>query len=150
MRRIRQVAWLLPASLALNVFLIVLLAVGLRPHLFGPGPWPPPPPHEMANRMAEGLPLKDGAILREAFAARAGEFERADAVHRALPERVRAILRAEPLNLSALAAAFNEASEARASMDRALSAAMMEASGKMSPEGRRALAEWAPPGPPRR
>lgn len=149
MRAIRQVGWLLPASLSLNLFLIVFVLVGLRPHLFGPGPGPRPP-YEMAQRMAEELPTNDGAILREAFAARAGEFERVEAVHRALPERIGAILRAEPLNLAALTAAFTEASEARSKMDAALSAAMVEASSRMSPEGRRALADLAPPGPPRR
>jgi uncharacterized membrane protein len=149
MRGIRQAGWLLPASLALNVFLIVFVLVGLRPLLFGPGPGPRPP-QEMVQKMAEGLPSHDGAILREAFAARAGEFDRADVVLRALPERVRAILRAEPLNVEALTAAFASTSEARTNMDSALGAAMVEASGKMSPEGRRALAEFAPPGPPRR
>ena len=100
--------------------------------------------------MAGGLPAKDGAILREAFAARAGEFERAESVHRTLPDRVRGILRTDPLDVAALSTAFAEASEAHATMDAALGAAMVEAAERMSPQGRRALAEWNPPGPPPR
>ena len=149
MRAIRQISWLLPASLSLNIFLVVFVLVGLRPLLFGPGPGPRPP-HEMVQKMAEGLPPNDGAILREAFASYEGEFERVDAVLRALPERIRTILRAETLDLTALSAAFTEASEARSKMDAALGAAIIEASSRMSPEGRRAFADLAPPGPPRR
>ncbi|MDA8232265.1 MAG: periplasmic heavy metal sensor [Magnetospirillum sp.] len=136
--------WLLPASLALNAFLGALLIV--------PGDDPPPRRDlaHMAEEMAAALPPADAAILRGAVARQAGAMARARAGMRAFPEGVRAALEAPVFQPDALRQALASGREARDAFDDAMAAALVEAVGAMSPEGRRRLAAWRPHHPPPR
>ncbi len=146
MRRIFRSRWILPGSLSLNVFFVVFLLVVSSP--FGFRPEFPPPPSEMAERMARTLPPADAAIFRQAFAARETDLTRSREVHLSVPTRVRAVLSAPELDVASLKAVFDDARAAHEIMDSALESAMIEAVSKMSTEGRRKLSEWQPPRPP--
>ena len=136
--------WLLLASLSLNVFLVAAIAVGVAwPGFRSP---PPPDPMKIADDMASGLPPADAGILRQAFATRAAAFERARDLHVNTPARIRRVLEQAEFDAAALGAIFAEARTAHEAMDAAIEMSMTEAIGKMSPAGRRKLAEWEPPG----
>lgn len=139
--------WGLPASFALNLFLAGMVASRLLAPDFPP---PPPPPERMVEEIAATLPVADAAILRQVFAAHAAALEEGHRQRRRTPERVRAVLAADPFDVAALRAAFAEGRDAFAALDRALEAAVVEAAEQMSSDGRHRLAEWVPPRPPRR
>lgn len=140
--------FLLPVSLFLNVFLGVAVAV----HFLGTPPRPPGPPTPAAimEEMAATLPPADAAVLREAFAAKVADMESADAVLRRMPDRVAEGLARPDFDAGQLREVFAAGRDARARMDAAIEAALVQAAGRMSPEGRRRLSEWKPPGRPRR
>ena len=140
--------WLLPLSLALNVFLATLAV--MRPPFPPPRHGPPPSPAHIAERIAQTLPAADGAVLRQVFAVHAAEMERNHALIHALPDRVRAILAAPALDEAALKAAMADNRDAHAAMDDALAQVIVETATRLSPEGRAALARWdpRPPHPP--
>lgn len=135
--------WLLVASLALNVF----LGVSLGTHFFR-GPKAPPRPDGMLQDMAEALPEADARILRQAIEAHKSAFsERNDPKQHF--DAMRQILQTEPFDPDAFA---RLSSEIRASHDRhsqAINDVLLEAVPKMSPEGRKALANRPPPPRPR-
>jgi uncharacterized membrane protein len=137
--------WLLPASLAINVFLATVLVVH-RPSF----PPPPPRPHpaEIAARIAATLPPADGEILRQAVAAHADDMERGHHLQHTVPDKVRAVLAAPTLDRAALEAALVEHRLAHQTLDDALAAMITEAATRMSDEGRHKLAQWQPPPPP--
>ena len=138
--------WILPLSLALNVFLGTVII--LHPGRHRPGP--PPPPREIAQRMAESLPPEDGAILLETFSQHAAEFERSHQIQHEAMERIRTALAARDFSRDALRAAFDVNRASRQVMDDALLATIVETASRMSPEGRALLANWRlPPPPPR-
>ncbi len=139
---------LLPVSLFLNVFLGAAVAV----HLLGAPPRSPGPPSPAAimEEMAATLPAADAALLREAFTANAADLEAADAVMRRMPERIADALARPDFDPGRLREVFAAGRDARARMDAAIEAVLIQAAGRMSPEGRRRLSEWKPPGPPRR
>lgn len=132
------VRWLLPISLALNVFLLVVVAVVAR------SPHPPPDPRHMVERMAKDLPEHDAAILRAAFAAQAKALKQAEEGRRQMFERVRAALVAPTLDIDALRKAFEEGHVAHEQLEQAISGAIISASEQMSPEGRKDLAMRMP------
>lgn len=136
--------WFLPLSLALNVFLgtVIFTHYPRGPH-FGP-----PPPNEIAQRIAETLPPGDGAILMEVFAAHLAEFEQSHQIQGEAPSRIRAALAAPVFSADALRAAFDINRAARQMIDDALAATLIESASRMSPEGRARLAKWEPPRPP--
>jgi len=141
--------WLLPISLAINVFLLALVLTHFGPPPFQPPP--PPNPADMAARMAESLPPADALVLRQAFATVAPPAPIGDP--RAFHDRLRAALDAPSFDAAALRQALAEMSKAHAAFDDAMAAAIIEAAAKMSPEGRRKLARGHGPGfgppPPR-
>ncbi|MBI5163593.1 MAG: periplasmic heavy metal sensor [Magnetospirillum sp.] len=139
--------WVLPASFALNLFLAGMVASRLLAPDFPPPP--PPPPERMVAEIAATLPAADGAILRQVFAAHAAALEEGHRQRHRTPERVRAVLAADPFDAAALRAAFAEGRAAFTAQDRALEAAIVDAAEKMSTDGRHRLAEWAPPRSPR-
>lgn len=136
--------FLFPAALALNAFLAVVLVMVLTRD--GPPP-PPPSPGAMAERMADGLPAADAAILREAFAAHAPDMGEVDADMRNMHDRIRAILLAPEFDEAALRAVFADGRAARGRMDSSFEAAFIDAVKRISAEGRRKLSRWEPPPP---
>ena len=141
--------WLLPLSLALNVFLGALIVTHFGPPHFRPPP--PPNPAEMADRMAESLSPADAQVLRQAFAKVAPPSALGDPG--AFHTRLRAALEAPSFDAEALRRDFAGMSEAHAVFDEQMAAAIIEAAAKMSPEGRRKLANghgpgFGPPPPP--
>ncbi len=139
-----QRPWALPLSLAVNVFLVAVIAVHLwhRP----PGP---PGPHHLADEIARFLPPGDADTLRTAFASEPVLQRDPGPAMRSNMARVREALRADPFDPAALAAALEEGHEDRDAGDRAVGRALLKAAIAMSPEGRRVLAEHggAPHGP---
>ena len=136
--------WGFALSLALNIFLLTVIGVHEwhRPH-------GPPDPRGMLEDIARSLPEADATILRRAFAA--------DPALQQSPFRkdmdpmaaLRQLLRAEPFDPQAFAAALHALHQDRNRFDQALEQALVAAATAMSPEGRRRLADHrGPPGPP--
>lgn len=139
--------FVLPASLALNAFLTgIVVTLWLRPTL----PPPPPRPETIVAEMAAALPTADADILRASFAARAPHLGNRPRNREETFDRIRAALRAEPFDALTLATIFAEGRRTRDRIDDSIEGALIEAAGKMSPEGRHKLADWRPPFPPPR
>lgn len=137
--------FVLPASLALNAFLVgMAVTLWLRPAL----PPPPPRPEAIIAEMAAMLPAADADILRSSFATRAPHLADRPRNRAETFDRIRRALRAEPFEAQALAAIFAEGRQTRDRIDDSIEGALIEATGKMSPEGRHKLADWRPPFPP--
>ncbi len=132
--------WALIASVSLNLFLAAVLFA--RPH---PPPHPPNLDH-IVDRMAEPLPAADAKILRDTFEPRRAELLRMDMGMHSLPALMQHILQDPEFNGAALLAAFEEATRIHSHFDGTMAQIVVEAAGRMSPEGRRKL--WAFPGPP--
>ena len=136
--------WVLPVSLAVNVFLLTVIAVHewQRPH-------GPPNPRRMVEDIAKSLPEADAAVLRQTFAAEP-ELQRDPFKAGAdLMAPLRKALRSEPFDPEAFAAEFHKFHEQRDRFEQALDRALLTAVAAMSSEGRRRLADHrGPPGPP--
>ena len=104
--------WLLPVSLALNIFFVVL---AVRHHPF----WHPRPPDagHIADFMTPGLPPADAAILQQSFAAHAGAMDEARKAGQDFPEKIRAALTANPFDPAALQAALKEGQSGHQAME---------------------------------
>ena len=135
--------WILPLSLALNVFLAPVILIHEPHHRREP-----PPPSRIAAEIAATLPPADGAILQEVFAAHAAEFERSHQMRHSVPGRIRAVLALPKLDLDALRTVFDDNRAASIMMDDALAAIIIETASRISEEGRAKLAQWEPPHPP--
>lgn len=134
--------WLLLGSLALNLFFIgVAVAMAVRG---------PPPSAWNRNvfvryeRMAATLPPSDAALLRGQIDADRAAIEIAQTRYRASQETVRETLRREPFDAEALRAAMAQSRAARQTYDVAIQGAVAVTAPKMSPAGRRAVADWPP------
>jgi uncharacterized membrane protein len=113
-------------SLGVNLFLGGWVAAQwLAPHRSPPG--------RMLDRLAERLPPADAAILRATLKPEPAMRERMHELHR----RVGALLRAQPFDADALAAAFAEDLASRGGFGRDFA----RAAANMSPEGRLKLAD---------
>jgi uncharacterized membrane protein len=137
--------WLLPVSLALNLFFIVL-AVRHHPFLHPH----PPDPGNIAAFMKPGLSPADADILQRSFDAHKPALDEARKDGQDFPGKIRAALTANPFDPEALKAALKEGQTGHQVMEDAMAAALVEAATKMSPEGRAALAahhQFGPPGP---
>ncbi len=139
----RIFGWLLLVSLGLNLFLGGWAASELwhRP--------PMPPPGGMVEHLAARLPPADAQIVRDAFAPVDARFREG----RGLREDVMAALRATPFDPQALDAALARELDGQAAFGRALRDAFVGAATKLSPEGRRIMADEqrrGPGGPPPR
>jgi uncharacterized membrane protein len=135
--------WLLPASLALNVFLgaaLVIQNLSRFPH------GPPPDPRHFADMMAGHLPPNDGDILRRSFAAHDAEINGKSEGMKGFRHRLDEAIRSEPFDPTRVAAALAQGRQARQDLDQAMSSAIIEALGQMTPEGRRRFAD-PPRGP---
>jgi uncharacterized membrane protein len=130
--------WLLLGSLALNLFLIGLMAALITRE-------PPAIDRSPAGRidaLASALPVADGAKLRASFAANRAGVDGARKKYEESRDGIRAVLRREPFDNAALRTAMAESRAARQEFDTALQAVMAQAAGEMSPAGRTALADW--------
>lgn len=139
--------WLLPASLALNLFFVVL---AVRHHPF----WHPHPPNagNIVDFMKPNLPPADAEILQKSFDAHKAAMDEAHKAGQDFPEKIRAALTANPFNPDALKQAMKDGQAGHQVMEDAMSSALVDAATRMSPEGRAALAarhQFGPPGPGR-
>ncbi|ACJ01244.1 periplasmic heavy metal sensor [Rhodospirillum centenum] len=130
--------WTLAGSVALNLF----LAGALLPPLLA-GPEPPhfrPDPEAMAQRISKGLPPADAEVLQTVLRPRDGFRE----LGGLMEENIRATsaaLTAEPFDPAALRAALDRGTQERVRFEQRQHEAMVEAAARLSPEGRRRLAE---------
>jgi hypothetical protein len=125
----KKVLWILMLSLAANVFFGVM--VGSQAFRGPKGP--PPRPERILEEMAATLPSADAAILPDA------PFRQ--------HERFRQALLAEPFDVEEFRRINDEFHARRERMGRIIDAVLSEAVPKISPEGRRRLAEFRPPRP---
>jgi uncharacterized membrane protein len=144
-RKIRWQNWVLPLSLSLNALLGTAAAVHF---VMGPPHRPPPGPEHVIDHVVGILSPADATIVRAAFDRHKAALESNEALAHALPERLREVLRHEPLDEAALLAVVTKGRAAHNLMDDALTDTLMEAAPKISPEGRAKLADMRPPGPP--
>lgn len=134
--------WLLLGSLALNLFFIGLaIAMAVRP--------PPPSLWDRnvfvrTERLAASLPPADGAILRATIDAERTELDAAQSHYRASQDAVRGFIRTEPFDGNKVRAAMTQTRAARQTFDEVLERVFANATEKMSPAGRKAVAEWPP------
>ncbi len=141
----------LVASLAGNLFLGgVLVGGGLRPPMKPPfGPLN----GERLERIIATLPPTDQAILRAALDGPDQRVRRNFASIDSLRQRSAEILRTEPFDPAALRVVFEEMDQQMQTVGRSLLADFVTAAEKLSPEGRKVLADLGrgpmPPPPPR-
>lgn len=131
--------------MSVNVFLAAALAAQA---LLPGGHRPPPPPEHRLEALAQGLPPADTGLLREVLAAREAQMGKGRAIMDGMRDGVREALAAETFDPAALRAVFAEARARRDALDDALEAGLIEAAARLSPEGRKRLADLAPPRPP--
>jgi uncharacterized membrane protein len=134
--------WLLPVSLALNLFFIVVAVrhrAFLHPH--------PPDPGNIVDLMKPGLSPADADIVQKSFDAHRPALDEARKDGRDFPGKIRAALTADPFDPEALKAALKEGQAGHQVMEDAMAAALVEAASRMSPQGRAALAARRPHGP---
>jgi uncharacterized membrane protein len=132
--------WVLGASIALNVFLVALIAAHLVGHRHGEKR---PRPTMRIDMLAATLPPADGDKLRAALQARKDIAAAIDDFH-AAQDRVRAVLRAQPFDEAALRQAMAEAQARHRTVETAIHDLIAGVAGQMSQEGRDKLAEWPP------
>jgi uncharacterized membrane protein len=128
---------------ALNLFLIGIIGAFVVRYYSGE-----PPTHRKAGpahrieKIASRLPAEDALILRLEFTKKSGAIEDASDAFRQAREKVRSALRAEPYDLAATSAAMSEAEGLHQKSEQLIHAVIASAAAKMTPEGRRKLAEW--------
>ncbi len=143
--------WLLLVSLALNLFFVGTAGtMVVRDYLIAPTD---APQFDRSidfriERIATRLPSADAALLRSEFAARRGPIETAHDNIQRMREKAHAVLRQEPFDADAMRSAMADIRSARNGFDQAIHGVILAAASKMSPEGRRKLAEPRPPLPP--
>lgn len=131
--------WLLIASLALNVF----LGAAMGTHFFR-GPKHPPRPGTIILDMAEALPEADARILRQAYEARRSELE--DDTPRRNFDEIRRAMSAEPFDPAAFLRVTSEFHARQHRVHQVTDEILADALPRLSPEGRKRLAERPPPG----
>ncbi|MBR0681708.1 periplasmic heavy metal sensor [Roseomonas eburnea] len=148
----RRLRLILGVSIALNLFLAAFVggqrwrARGLEMLALQPGPGlmeqGAPDPEGTLAHLVRALPPADAAILRASVRARM--FELLDA-RRGFVEAAAAAreeVARDPVNPAALQAAIAEARRQRLRFGPLLEAVLLEAVPRMSPEGRRVLAQF--------
>lgn len=137
--------WLLPASLALNLFFVVLAFRHhpfLHPRMADPG--------TIVDFLKPNLPPADAEILQKSFESHKAAMDEAHKTGQAMPEKIRAALTASPFNPDALKDALKDGQASHQVVEDNMAASLVDAATKMSPEGRAALAarhQFGPPGP---
>ena len=132
----RHVRWILPASLALNLFFTALIGGTLIFHAGGRSHHPPPIRHILRSAGPEARPLIDAALeKREPMLRAAGD------AHRAARKAYRAALRNDPFVPEQFSAALRMRDEARRKARSEMEAVLLEVLPQLSPEARKKLAE---------
>lgn len=161
----RAAKWLLAGlivSLGLNLFLgsMIFGRHFFRPHgdMFAERAVPAAdrPLRRIAQRMFASIPDDQRPILESAFAEQRPNLSAASQAARDAREKVRVALGTEPLDQAALDRAFAELRDRTEEVQKVMHTAIGSAAAKMTPEGRKRLAEWnpefqrrrGPPGPP--
>lgn len=136
----KKILWILLASLAVNVFLAVIVATSLS-H----GPKGPPPRLErMLEDMAATLPSSDALILRQAMETRRSALTGEMDNPRQHMDRLRQILSSEPFDLDTYLKANSEFRARRDHISTVMGDVLADALPKMSQEGRKRLADFRP------
>lgn len=134
--------WLLLGSLALNLFFVgIAVAMAIR------APAPPTWDRNVfvrVERLAASLPPADADLLRGEINTSRPALEATQAQYRAAQDEIRAALRAEPFEPSAVRAAMAKTRTARQNFDQLLQGVFADATAKMTPAGRKAVADWPP------
>jgi len=134
--------WLLLASLAVNLFFIgVAIALLVR------GPAAPTYDRNVfvrIDRLAATLPAADASKMRAEIASHHDEVEATQAKYRAAQDMIRETLRQVPFDAAAMRAAMAQTRAARQNFDQAIQGVVALAAAGMSPDGRKALADWPP------
>jgi uncharacterized membrane protein len=134
--------WLLLGSLALNLFFIgIAIAMAVRP---APAPTWDRNVFVRVERLAASLPPSDADILRGEINGKRAALEGAQMQYRGAQDEIRASLRAEPYASETTRAAMAKTRAARQSFDQMLQGVFADATAKMSPAGRKAVADWPP------
>ncbi|MFY8095235.1 MAG: periplasmic heavy metal sensor [Niveispirillum sp.] len=158
MNRQRLIQTALLASVGLNLFLVGTMVPrwlgpkpphGERMVMIGPdGPGGPGGfggPLFAMRRMVDDLPEADAKILRDHFGSDMDLFAEKAKSFRYRIDRLRDLMRADPFDPVALRTELENAAAERQSMEKAQTDSIIEVLGKLSPEGRRRLAEMRPP-----
>jgi len=154
--------WILPASLALNMFFLGFGASQWLHHPPGPppgylpgGPHAPHGPQQMLEDMASRLPSADAALLRAAMTAHpeamaGGLLGDPSGGEDLLRVRLPELLSSEPFDVAAFKATLIEVRQSHRGLDDFLETVFPDVVAAMSPAGRRALAQayFRPPFPP--
>lgn len=152
MNRDRLIQTALLASVGLNLFLLGTMV----PRWLGPKPPPgnkivmmgpdgPGGPLFAMHRMMDDLPEADAKILREHFGSDMEKLAEKAKTFRDRIDRLRDLMRAEPFDAAALRTELESAAADRLTMEKAQTDRIIEVLGKLSPEGRRRLADMRPP-----
>lgn len=158
MNRQRLLQTALLASVGLNLFLVGTLVPrwlgpkpphGERMGMMGPeglgGPGGAGGPLFAMRRMLDDLPDADAKILKDHFGSDMEKFTDKAKSFRDRIDRLRDLMRADPFDPVALRAELESAAAERQSMEKAQTDSIIDVLGKLSPEGRRRLAEMRPP-----
>jgi uncharacterized membrane protein len=134
--------WLLLGSLALNLFFIgIALALVIR------APAPPTWDRDVfvrVERLADTLPPADADILRGGINNDRATIEDLQNKYYTAREAIHDTLRQTPFDPAAMRAAMANTRAARQAYDLAIQGVFAGAAAKMSPAGRKALADWPP------
>jgi len=131
---------LLLLSLGMNLFLGGMLVSRLRSQ-----PSHPPQtggPERMIERMAATLPESDGQTLRSIYQTHQGDIGQLVTELQASRDEVRKAMTASPYEPQALETAFSQQRQRRLAVHAAVQGVLLEATPRLSPEGRRKLSEW--------
>jgi uncharacterized membrane protein len=157
MNRDRLITTALLASVGLNLFLVGTLVprwLGPKPPQGdkmimagpeGPGGVGPGGPFFAMRRMMDDLPEADARILKDHFGSDMQNFADKANSFRERIDRLRDLMRADPFDPVALRAALEDAAVERQGIEKAQTDSIIEVLGKLSPEGRRRLAEMRAP-----
>lgn len=155
MTRDRLIQTALLASVGLNLFLLGTMVprwLGPKPPfgdkmvMMGPdGPGGPGGPLFAMHRMMDDLPEADAKILKEHFGSDMEKMMEKAKSFRDRIDRLRDLMRADPFDPAALRTELESAAADRQAMEKAQTDRIIEVLGKLSPEGRRRLAEMRPP-----
>jgi uncharacterized membrane protein len=133
--------WLLPISLALNLFFVVV-AIRHNPFLHPR----PPGPRDVIGFLKANLSAEDAAIMQQSFAAHFAAMSDSERDNQRYPDRIRAALTAVPFDPEALKAALAEGRAKHAKMEENMADAFVDAASKISADGRAKLAAGEGPG----
>ncbi len=134
--------WLLLGSLAVNLFFIgVAFAMIVRAP--APSYWDRDV-FVRVERISATLPAPDSDLLSGDIAGNKQAIMTAQTDYRAAQDEIRAALRHDPFDADAMRAAMAKTRAARQNFDQILQGVFLAAAAKMSPAGRRALADWPP------